>query len=105
MSEYSFHDRDQSWLSFNFRDNLDLIFPHALLNRAYSFKITRDAELDLEDEYEGNLAEKIEKKLVKRDAGLATRLLYEPGIPLRTMATLIRKLNLDSASVVEGGRG
>ena len=86
------------------RDNLDLIFPGATLNGAYSFKITRDAELDLEDEYEGNLAEKIEKKLVRRDAGLATRLLYEPGIPLRTMETLIRKLNLDGASVVAGGR-
>ena len=86
------------------RDNLELIFPGVLLNGAYSFKITRDAELDLEDEYEGNLAEKIEKKLVKRDAGLATRLLYEPGIPLRTMETLIRKLNLDGASVVAGGR-
>ena len=86
------------------RDNLDLIFPGATISGAYSFKITRDAELDLEDEYQGDLAEKIEKKLAKRDAGLATRLLYEPGVPLRILETLIRQLSLDKASVVEGGR-
>jgi polyphosphate kinase len=86
------------------RDNLGFIFPGVTVRGAYSFKITRDAELDLEDEYEGDLAEKIEKKLAKRDAGLATRLLYEPGIPLRVLETLIRKLSLDAAYVVEGGR-
>lgn len=86
------------------RDNLASVFPDTIIDGAYSFKITRDAELDLEDEYEGDLAEKIEKKLAKRDAGLATRLLYEPGIPLRVLEMLIRKLSLDAAYVVEGGR-
>lgn len=85
------------------RDNLPAIFPSLSIDGAYSFKITRDAELDLEDEYEGDIAEKIEKQLVKRDAGLATRLLYEPGIPTRTLDILIRQLNLEKASVVEGG--
>jgi len=86
------------------RDNLGLLFPGAAVSGAYSFKITRDAELDLEDEYQGGLAEKIEKKLAKRDAGLATRFLYEPGIPLRILETLITQLNLEKASVIEGGR-
>jgi len=48
---------------------------------AFTLKITRDAELDLQDEYEGDIAEKIEKQISKRDFGLATRLLYQPGIP------------------------
>jgi polyphosphate kinase len=86
------------------RDNLGLLFPGSTISGAYSFKITRDAELDLEDEYQGDLAEKIEKKLAKRDAGLATRFLYEPGIPLRILETLITQLNLERASVIEGGR-
>jgi polyphosphate kinase len=86
------------------RDNLGLLFPGATISGAHSFKITRDAELDLEDEYQGGLAEKIEKKLAKRDAGLATRFLYEPGIPLRILETLITQLNLEKASVIEGGR-
>lgn len=86
------------------RENLPFIFPNATISGISSFKITRDAELDLEDEYQGNLAEKIEKKLAKRDAGLATRLLYEPGLPLRIIETLVVQLSLDKASVMEGGR-
>jgi polyphosphate kinase len=86
------------------RDNMAFVFPGATINGISSLKITRDAELDLEDEYQGDIAEKIEKKLAKRDAGLATRLLYEPGIPLRIVENIIGKLHLDKASVVEGGR-
>jgi polyphosphate kinase len=86
------------------RYHLDIIFPGVPLSDAYSIKITRDAELDLEDEYEGNIAEKIEKKLARRDAGLATRFLHEPGIPFRAQETLIQRLNLQGASIVPGGR-
>ena len=86
------------------RSNLEFVFPGLSIKGAYSLKITRDAELDLEDEYDGNLAEKIEKKLAKRDAGLATRFLYQPGIPLRTLEPLIMALGLNKASIVAGGR-
>ena len=86
------------------RDNVAFIFPDTTISGIYSFKITRDAELDLEDEFEGDIAEKIEKKLAKRDAGLATRFLHEPGIPLRSLEMLVRRLKLDRASLVSGGR-
>ena len=32
-------------------------------------KLTRDAELNIEDEFTGDIAEKIEKQLGKRDMG------------------------------------
>ena len=86
------------------RDNLEFVFPGLAIKGAYSIKITRDAELDLEDEYDGDLAEKIEKKLAKREAGLATRFLYPPGIPLRILESLINSLGLSKASIVAGGR-
>jgi polyphosphate kinase len=86
------------------RENMSFIFPGATIGGIYSFKITRDAGLDLEDEYEGDIAEKIEKKLAKRDAGLATRFLHEPGIPLRSLDTLTERLKIDKASLVAGGR-
>lgn len=86
------------------RENMPFVFPGATISGISSLKITRDAELDLEDEYQGDIAEKIEKKLAKRDAGLATRLLYEPGIPFRIVGIIIEKLHLDKASVMEGGR-
>jgi polyphosphate kinase len=86
------------------RDNLGYIFPGKNLRGAWSLKITRDAELDLEDEYKGDIAEKIEKKLAKRDAGLATRFLHQPGMPPETLRSLIDVLGLHHASIVAGGR-
>ena len=82
---------------------LPLLFSPARLS-VRSFKITRDAELDLEDEFTGNLAKKIERKIQQRDFGLATRVLYEPGFDPEIMSLLKRRLNLKGACLVEGGR-
>jgi len=82
---------------------LPLIFSQYNIAGSYSIKITRDAELDLQDEYEGDIAEKIEKQITRRDLGLATRLLYQPGIPLRSLQTIIAAFNLFSANKIQGG--
>lgn len=86
------------------RSNLNALFNNDEIKGCYSFKITRTAEIDLKDEYAGNLAEQIEKQLQKRDFGLATRFLFQPGIPKHSMDLLIEKLNLQNANLVEGGR-
>jgi len=83
---------------------LPVVFPAQSIKGVYNIKITRDAELDLEDEYAGDLAEKIERKIAKRDLGYATRFLYEPGIPLRILHWLINTLQLSKANIVEGGK-
>lgn len=83
--------------------NLPLIFPKEKVTGAFSFKITRDAELNLEDEFEGDLAEKIEKKLTRRNFGLASRLLHQPGLPLELLRTLIKVFDLSQATIIEGG--
>jgi polyphosphate kinase len=85
------------------KENLSFIFPSAQIKGAYSFKITRDAELDLEDEYEGDIAEKIEKQIAKRDLGFATRFLYSPDMPHHLLEKLIATFNLSNATIVEGG--
>ena len=46
----------------------------------------------------------IEKELQKRDSGLATRFLYEPGLPLRLLYLVQSHLNLSVDSITEGGR-
>ncbi|MFT3705876.1 MAG: polyphosphate kinase 1 [Agriterribacter sp.] len=86
------------------RSNLAHLFSGAVIKAAYSIKITRDAELNLADEYEEDLAEQIETQLHKRDMGFATRFLYEPGIPLRHLQYIIQAFHLQKASVVEGSR-
>ncbi len=84
--------------------HLPQVFPKGEITGCYNIKITRDAELELSDEYGDDLAEKIEKQLVKRDFGFASRFLYAPGIPLRHLQKIIQLFNLHKASVIEGGR-
>jgi polyphosphate kinase len=85
------------------KNNLNLLFKNADIKGCYSFKITRTAEIDLKDEYAGDLAKQIEKQLSKRDFGLATRFLYQPGIPEETLQLLQDRLNLQNANLVAGG--
>jgi len=86
------------------RLNLDKLFTKYTVENCYSFKITRDAELDLNDEYPGDLSEQIEKQLTKRDLGFATRFLHQADLPVRILDSLITYLNLNKPTTIEGGR-
>ncbi|QKJ30910.1 polyphosphate kinase 1 [Mucilaginibacter mali] len=85
------------------RYNLDKLFRSEKVMGCYSFKITRDAELDLKDEYSGDLSVQIEEQLQKRDLGIATRFLYQPGIPLRILHLMSDSWGLPTSSHVQGG--
>ena len=71
---------------------------------SFTFKVTRDAEIDLSEVYVEDMAEKIEAEIAKRHYGLATRLLHEPGIPQSTLLRLIGRTGLDSSVLFEGGQ-
>jgi polyphosphate kinase len=86
------------------RDNIKFLFPDAVIKGIFSLKITRDAELDLEDEFKGDIAEKIEQQISVRDFGLATRLLYDAGMPRTMLEQIITSFQLGNATLVEGGR-
>jgi polyphosphate kinase len=85
------------------KSNLSRLFPGQEIAGSHSFKTTRDAEMDLQDEFSGNLAKKIEKKIQQRDFGTATRFLYEPGLTDEVLSMLKKKLNLKGANFVKGG--
>ncbi|HEY4194156.1 MAG TPA: polyphosphate kinase 1 [Mucilaginibacter sp.] len=86
------------------RYNLDKVFKEQEIKGCYSIKVTRDAELDLKDEYFGDVSDEIEKQLKKRDLGLATRFLHQSGIPLRVLQLIIQHLDMQGANITEGGR-
>lgn len=83
--------------------NLTTVLSRGDIQGIYSFKVTRDAELEIADEYEDDLAEKIEKQIEKRDLGLATRLLYQSNTPAISLRVLTEKLGLEKAALVQGG--
>ncbi|MFD2286801.1 polyphosphate kinase 1 [Pedobacter petrophilus] len=86
------------------RYHLDRVFPNDEVLGCFSFKITRDAEIDLKDEYSGSLSDQLEKQLMKRDLGLATRFLHQPGIPANVFEVMKKLFNLKKANMVEGGQ-
>jgi polyphosphate kinase len=86
------------------RDNLKEIFPGFTIRGAWSVKLTRDAEMNIGDEFIGDIAEKIEKQLEKREVGLATRLLYDKAMPVEAKGFVEKYLAIPPDEMVEGGR-
>lgn len=70
----------------------------------FSIKLSRDAELYLEDNYTDDaLVEKIYKSLKKRETGQATRLLYDSQMPKNLIEALQADLNLGTVDLFHGG--
>jgi len=86
------------------RENLQEVFPRFIIHGAYSIKLTRDAEMELEDEFTGDIAEKIEKQLEKREIGHSTRFLYESKMPPAMKEFVKNYFELREEEMVEGGR-
>lgn len=86
------------------RENLQEVFPGFVIHGAFSIKITRDAEMNLEDEFTGDIAEKIEKQLEKREVGHSTRFLYEYNMPAEVKDFVRDYFLLRPEEMVEGGR-
>ncbi|MES1224968.1 MAG: polyphosphate kinase 1, partial [Bacteroidota bacterium] len=86
------------------RENLQEVFPGFNILGAYSIKLTRDAEMNLEDEFTGDIAEKIEKQLEKREVGHSTRFLYEISMPPGIRSFVQNYFMLRPEEMVEGGR-
>ncbi len=70
----------------------------------YAIKISRDAELYIDEEQEDNIVKKIQKSLKKRETGLPCRLLFNENIPFKHINNLRKKMGLDMPSLIPGGR-
>jgi len=86
------------------RFNLGSIFPDREVGRSYAVKLTRDADLYLEDEFEGDLVEAIRKSLGKRATGVPSRFLYDMRMPYVLIHRLQHGLGLAEEDLVLGAR-
>jgi len=73
------------------------------MQEVYSFKVTRDADLEFHDEFKGDIALKIEEQIAVRDFGLATRFLYDAAMSESLRSKLMAAFQLQAATLVEGG--
>ena len=79
------------------------LFKHEKCINTYEIKLSRDAELYIEDEFEGVLKEKILKSLSRRDTGQVTRLLYDQNLPKAQLRFLKHYFNLSKVDLMPGG--
>ncbi len=70
----------------------------------YSFKLSRDAELYIDNEFDGDLMRKIEHSLTTRDLGLPTRFLYDGDMPSWMLTRLKKALHLSKYDMIPGAR-
>ena len=86
------------------RYNLTKLFPEYTTARAYAVKISRDAELDIEEEVSENVMAKIQQSLKKRETGYPSRLLYDADMPAHMLEQLQRITGVTDEELVVGSR-
>lgn len=89
------------------RVNLPLIFSYFGYDHfeSHIFKVTKDAEIDLDADVSTSLVEKMQKGLKNRRKGKPVRFVYDKGMNSGLLNYLIKKLKLDrKSSIIPGGR-
>lgn len=86
------------------RLNLDYLFPGFEVSEAFSIKLNRDADLQIDDEYSGDLVEKLKSNLEKRNIGIPSRFLYDLSMPIDMLAAIIEATGIEDEEAVAGGR-
>ncbi|MEY5043101.1 MAG: hypothetical protein RJA19_328 [Bacteroidota bacterium] len=73
--------------------------------RAHAIKVTRDAEIDVDDDLTRSLMEKLARGVAKRKQGDYVRFLYDAEMPREMISYIKRKLKLgDTENVIPGSR-
>ncbi|GAB5415942.1 MAG: polyphosphate kinase 1 [Crocinitomicaceae bacterium] len=78
------------------------IFPYKTI-KAYAMRMTRDAELDIDEDIDESLLEKLSKSVNKRKKAQPVRFVYDKHMPDDLLDFLKRKLRL-TGNIIPSGR-
>jgi len=81
--------------------HLDALFPGMTVREAYLFRVTRDADLDLQEDEADDLLRAIESELQRRRFGEPVRLEIERGVPEYMRDLLLKALELSEVDCYE----
>ncbi|MEM6614366.1 MAG: polyphosphate kinase 1 [Cyanobacteria bacterium P01_C01_bin.72] len=82
--------------------NLEYLFPGMNILESYAFRVTRNADLSVEEDEADDLLLAIEKELQKRRiGGSSVRLEVEASIPTELRSTIVRELALEENDVYD----
>ena len=86
------------------RANLSSVFPGYDIDSCYNIKISRDADIYLDDETSSSIVENIRKKLKKRKIGALSRFMYDMAMPQDFLDFLCNAFAINKEDLVMGVR-
>lgn len=86
------------------RHSVSWMFPGYAIIDTFSVKLTRDAELYIDDEFSGDLVQKIRTSLNKRLVGPAARFVYDREMPIEMLESLKEVFGLEKYDTLREGR-
>jgi len=79
--------------------NLEELFPGMEILENHTFRVTRDAELEVDDEGAEDLLQALEAELTRRRFSRAVRLEVEDSMPAKMRQLLMRELQMEAEDV------
>ena len=86
------------------RHSVSWMFPGYEILDTFSIKLTRDAELYIDDEFSGDLVQKIKESLTRRQVGPASRFVYDREMPNELLEFLKEAFALEKYDILQEGR-
>ncbi len=87
------------WLEQVIAANLESLFPGLQVTESYPFRVTRDADLEIQEDDAADLLQTVEQGLRRRQFGDVARLEITQAMPARLRELLIENLLVDPADV------
>ncbi len=82
------------WMEEVVAANLDMLFPGLDIKAVYPFRVTRDADLEIEEDEAADLLAAIEESVSLREFGSVVRLEISEAMPLQVRDILVANLDL-----------
>ncbi len=86
------------------RHSVSWMFPGYKIIDTFSIKLSRDAELYIDDEFSGDLIQKIKDSLSKRQVGPPSRFVYDRQMPLELLQYMMDVFELERYDILKEGR-
>ena len=96
-------DNDDSYLLQEdlIAEHLHLLLPGAEIKDFYFFRVTRNQDLNLDEDDSEDLLSSMEEELLRRKFGVPVRLEVESGIDQRLLDRLVDELEINSGDVIK----
>jgi polyphosphate kinase len=80
-------------------EHLHILLPGAKIKEIYFFRVTRNQDLDIDEDDVDDLLESMEEELTRRKFGAAVRMEVEEGVAARLLNKLTEELEIDTPEV------